>query len=172
MTTPSGSRTSQVALGGILTALSSLILYFASLSPSGRLGLAAVAGLCPVFAVLRGGRGSGYLVWGATSILALLLIPEKGIALSYLLLFGLYPVMKSQLECFKSRVLEWFCKIIFAVIGTAILRHLLLGLLMDTIPSWMVGHFVLVHLVGLLVFIAYDITLSRLISLMGRRTGR
>ncbi len=172
MATPFQSKTGRMALGGILTAISVVILYLAAIAPSGRMGVAAVAGLCPVFGVLLIGRSSGYLVWGASSVLALVLLPDKGIALCYLLLFGLYPVVKSKFEGFSSFIIQWLCKLLYGVMGVLLIRHLFLALLMSTIPDWISQNMVLFYPVGILVFIAYDIALSRLIALMQSRVMR
>ena len=97
------TKTWQVALGGVLAAGSLAVLWLACVVPSGQLGVTAVAGLFPVGAVLAAGRGAGLLCWAAASILGLLLLPDKGVALMYLVFLGLYPVVKSRLEQLKSR---------------------------------------------------------------------
>ena len=79
-----------VALGGVLTALSLVLLYLASVSPTGRLGLTAVAGVVPAAAVVSGGLGAGVLSYLAAGLLGLLLIPAKAAAILYLLFFGIW----------------------------------------------------------------------------------
>ena len=96
------SGAGRVAVGGILAAGSLAVLWLASVTPTGQLGVTAVAGLFPVGAVLAAGRTAGYLCWAAASILGLLLLPDKGAALMYLCFLGLYPVVKSRLESLKS----------------------------------------------------------------------
>ena len=100
------TKTWQVAQGGVLAAGSLAVLWLACVVPSGQLGVTAVAGLFPVGAVLAAGRGAGLLCWAAASILGLLLLPDKGVALMYLVFLGLYPVVKSRLEQLKSRTVE------------------------------------------------------------------
>ena len=74
------SGAGRVAVGGILAAGSLAVLWLASVTPTGQLGVTAVAGLFPVGAVLAAGRTAGYLCWAAASILGLLLLPDKGAA--------------------------------------------------------------------------------------------
>ena len=51
----SRGRSGRTALGGVLAAVSLALLWVAGMAPSGRLGLAALAGLGPVAAVLTAG---------------------------------------------------------------------------------------------------------------------
>ena len=75
----------KVALAALLAALSLVVLWGAELAPWGRMGLVAVAGLMPAAAVISAGPAAGGLCWGGTSVLALLLLPDKGCGLSALL---------------------------------------------------------------------------------------
>ena len=67
-----------MALVGVLAALSLALLLLASFSPSGRMGIAAVAGLVNAAAVISGGLHSGFLCWAEAGILGLILSPDKG----------------------------------------------------------------------------------------------
>ena len=92
------TKTGQIALCGLTAAGSLALLWMACAVPSGRIGLTAAAGLFPMAAVLEGGRKAGLLSWGASSLLGLILLPNKGLALLYGIFLGLYPVAKSYLE--------------------------------------------------------------------------
>ena len=105
------SKAGRTALGGVLAAGSLAVLWLACVTPTGRLGVAAAAGLFPIGAVLLAGRGAGFLCWAAASVLGLLILPDKGVALMYLCFMGLYPVVKSRLEQCASRPLEWVGKL-------------------------------------------------------------
>ena len=105
------SKAGRTALGGVLAAGSLAVLWLACIAPTGRLGVTAAAGLFPIGAVLLAGRGAGLLCWAAASVLGLLILPDKGVALMYLCFMGLYPVVKSRLEQCASRPLEWVGKL-------------------------------------------------------------
>lgn len=177
MTPQFQSRTGRVALGGLLTAASVTLLYVAAIAPSGRIGLTALAGLCPMLAVVFSRASLGYLVWGATSLLGLILIPEKGVALGYLVIFGLYPIVKYQLEERFSAGLRWVCKLAYGGMGIILLQRFLLHLMMQEIPHWISERSIPLFVLGLGIFLVYDIGLSRLIRLAvarmgGRETGK
>ena len=158
------TKTWQVALGGVLAAGSLAVLWLACVVPSGQLGVTAAAGLFPVGAVLAAGRGAGLLCWAAASILGLLLLPDKGVALMYLVFLGLYPVVKSRLEQLKSRPAEWAGKLICLNAAPSVLWFAFRGLFLPALPEWMSAQVWVLYAAGNVIFILYDIALSRLIG--------
>lgn len=157
-------RTRRGALAAILAALSLVILYLASLAPSGRMGVVALAGLVPAAAVVSAGWTAGALCYAAAGILGLLLLPDKGLALLYLIFFGLYPLIKSPLEGRKSRVLEWAGKLAFFNLALALFWFVLGEVFVPLLPQLLRESAWLVFPVGNLVFLTYDYGFSRLIS--------
>jgi hypothetical protein len=152
-----------------LAAGSLALLWVACLVPSGWVGLTALAGLFPVVGVLAAGRGAGYLCWAASGLLGLILLPDKGVAVLYLLFFGLYPVVKSRLESFRRRSWEWGGKLIFFNAVLTLVWFLLREMFLPDPPLWMTEHISLLYLAGNLVFVIYDIGLSKLIALIQHR---
>ena len=102
-----------IALTGLLSAVCLVLLFAASVAPSGWTGLTAVAGLAVAVAVSASGYLSGVLCYLVSGILGLLLVPGKHAAVLFLCLFGLYPLLKNLLERLKSRVLEILLKLAF-----------------------------------------------------------
>ena len=139
------------------------------MAPSGRLGLSALAGLGPVVAVLTAGRGAGYLCWAASGVLGLLLTPDKGAAALYLVFFGLYPVVKARLESMDRRWAEWALKLVYFNGVLTLFWFLFRQLLFPTLPAWLGGGLPVLYGLGNLVFVLYDVGLSRLIALLLRR---
>ena len=163
------TKTGLVALSGVLAAASLAVLWLACVTPSGQAGVTAAAGLFPVGAVLSAGGGAGLLCWGAASILGLLLLPDKGVALMYLVFFGLYPVVKSRLEQLKSRPAEWAGKLVFFNAALSLLWFAFQGLLLPNLPEWLTGQVWMLYGAGNLIFILYDVALSRLIGGLSAR---
>ena len=146
------------------------LLWLACAAPSGRIGLTAAAGLFPVAATLYAGRRAGYLCWAAASLLGLLLLPDKGIALLFAAFLGLYPVVKGRLETLERRTVEWGLKLSWFELTLTLFWFVLEDLL--GAPEWLGGSALLVYGLGSVVFVAYDIGLSRLISLLRVRLSR
>ena len=154
--------TRRTALGGVLAAGSLAVMWLACFFPTGKLGLTAA------------GRPAGLLCWAAASVLGLLLLPDKGVALMYLCFLGLYPTVKSRMENVKSRVVEWVGKIAFLNLALSICWFVFRSLFLPALPQWIGEKTWLVYLVGNVVFLIYDIGLSRLIGavMVRLRPGR
>lgn len=162
------SSASRVALGGVLAALSLLLLYLAAMMPSGRIGMVAIAGLVPAAAVVSGGLFTGFLSYGATVVLAFLLLPDKSCALLYAIFFGLYPMVKSLIERLRKLPLELLLKLVFFNVVLAILLFGFSAFLFPMLPEFL--HNTLpVFLVGNVVFLIYDYGFSKLITYYASR---
>jgi len=164
------SKTGRVALVGVLSACSVVVLFIACISPSGKLGLAAAAGLFPMFSVLAIGRAAGCLCWVVSGFLGLLLLPDKNLAMLYLLFLGLYPVLKSRIEAFHNLPLELLCKLIFFNLVFALFFMGLFDILSLPLPQWLANRAWLAYLIGDGVFLVYDIGLSKLIARVSKQT--
>lgn len=157
------NKTQNVALGGILTALSIVLLYLASILPAAKIGLCASAGVIPSIAVCRNGIRTGTLIYIASAILAFLVVPDKTIAFFYAAFFGLYTLIKFFIESIRRLSLEWVLKLLFFNCIAAALYFFgreLLGIF----PSRLSGSAVIFLMTGNVAFIAYDIAFSKLIG--------
>ena len=93
-----------LAYSALGAALGSVLLYLASVLPSGRLTVVCVASVCVVvIACLFGWRwGSGCFV--VTAVISLLILPSKAMAILYTAFFGYYPLVFLLTERMKSRM--------------------------------------------------------------------
>ena len=160
------SHSGRTALGGVMAAGSLLFLWLASITPTGRLGLTAVAGLFPMAAVLIAGRAAGYLCWAASGLLGFFLLPDKGAALLYLAFLGLYPIVKSRIESLRRLPVEWVLKLVFFDLALTLFWFFLRGMFLPNPPVWLEDNIFLLYLLGNVVFILYDVGLSRLIAML------
>ena len=160
------------ALGGVMSAGSVVLLWLACVAPSGRLGLTAAAGLFPMAAAMYAGRVAGYLCWAAAALLGLLMLPDKGVALLFAAFLGLYPVVKGRIETIGRLSVEWGLKLSWFELTLTLFWFVLQELLLPQAPDWLADNAVLLYLGGSLVFIIYDIGLSRLITLLRIRLNR
>ena len=156
-------RTKQIAVCAVLSALSLVLLYLASLLPTSRLALVAVAGLLPALAVMAYGVGWGFSTFLVTAALALLILPTKDAAVVYCLFFGHYPVVKSLIERLNRFWLEWVLKLLWANLLILVCWLLFRAILFHMISMQSVATLVL-FLAGNVAFIVYDICFSGLIK--------
>ena len=162
-------RSGQIALGGVLAAGALVMLWLACVAPSGQLGLTAVGGLFPMAAAVAAGRAAGYLCWGAAGLLGLILLPDKGVALLYLIFLGLYPVVKGAVESLRRIPLEWALKLAFFNLALTLCWLLFRELFLPALPDWMTDSLPVLYGVGNVIFVIYDIGLSRLVGLLRTR---
>lgn len=167
-----GKQALRTALGGVLAAGSLAVLWLACVAPSGRLGLTAAAGLFPLAATLYAGRTAGYLCWAAGSVLGLIMLPDKGIAVSFLAFLGIYPVVKGRIESLRRLWVEWGLKLSYFNMTITLLWAVFQALFLPEGPSWLVDDALMFYAAGDLVFVCYDIGLSRLIAWMSARLRR
>ena len=161
-------KVSRVALGGVLAALSLVLLYLSALAPTGRIGIVAVAGLVPAVGVVSGGLGTGFLCYGAAGILGLILVPDKGCALLYAAFFGLYPMVKSAVERLRKLPLELLLKLVFFDLVLTVFLFGLSGLLFPLLPELLQRPLPL-YLAGNAACLIYDYGFSKLITCYAAR---
>lgn len=161
----------KVAYPAILGALALVLVYIASIAPTGNWGIVAVAGLLPAAAVISVGLKAGFLCWAGVSILAFLLIPEKFCVLLFGALFGLYPMVKSLIERLRRLPLEYLLKLIFFNAALTVLYQVMRAAVLQSLPEALSTVWLL-YLVGNVVFLIYDFGFSKLIAVYIARIQR
>ena len=167
----SSTKAKRVALSAVLAACSLVLLYLASYLPSGKMGMAAAAGLFPAAAVVSCGFGAGFLCYVGTAILGMLLVSDKAVALLYLLFFGLYPMIKGFIERMNRLVPELILKLLIFNGYAVILFRVFGSLFMAMGPGKDLPSLVLL-LLGNVVFLLYDYGFSKIITFYLLRVDR
>lgn len=91
-------KSKKTALCALLVSVSVILMLLGSVSGVLDMTTAAVAAFVVIFCVIEFGLGYGFAVYGATSLLSVLLLPEKTAAWCYLLFFGLHVLLIPILE--------------------------------------------------------------------------
>jgi len=157
------TKTRALALTALSVAGAVVVLYMGTFLPTMRLSMAAVAALFVAVCVMEGGLRYGIFCFAATAILGLLIVPDRSLALLYLTFFGAYPLVKSIAERQKSNVIAWVVKLAVFLVVLTLYMTLLRALILDGIldEGWALP---VVYGGGLIVFIVYDIGMSKLIG--------
>lgn len=147
----------------MLSALGVILLYVGSVIQVADLSMAVLASLLCVFAVIEYGKSAPWLVFGVTSVLSLVLLPQKTPAVVYTLFFGFYPILKERFEKFDRVRCIVFKELVFnAALIVILLAMKFLFLEFTDIPF-------MLYLIAIVlceaVFLVYDFALTRLISL-------
>ncbi len=104
--------TKSVALSGMMCALCFVVMYLAAVTEVLDLSGMVLCSMIVIVAVIEIGRYYPWLIWAVTSVLCMLLIPKKDIALEFVMFGGIYPMLKAYFERFPT-VLSWVLKILF-----------------------------------------------------------
>ena len=161
---PKKTNTRQLTVCAMLVALGVVLLWIGSVLEVAELSMAVIASLLCIFAVIEYGGTAPWLVFAATSVLSLLLLPNKGVALTYAVFFGYYPILKEKLEK-RPRVIAWVLKELIFHAALVVLFIAWKLLFLPTVSALTPTLLVLLLLLCEVVFILYDIALTRLISL-------
>lgn len=162
----------KVAYPAVLGALAVILVYLASLAPTGRWGIVALAGLLPAAAVVSVGLKAGFLCWAGASLLVLLLVPDKFCALLFTVLFGLYPMVKSMAEKPRKRFVEYLVKLgFFNMVFTGLYLGMM-GALLASLPGPLGGSLWALYPAANIVFVLYDYGFSKLIAVYIGRVQR
>ena len=116
----------KAALCGMMAALSVVILCLGGMIPLATFACPMLAMLCLIPVVCEYGAGTAMLLYGAASILALLLGPDKEIALLYVFL-GWYPGVRPRLVVIP-RPVRWAVKCALFTLAVVAMYALVLHL--------------------------------------------
>lgn len=165
-------QTKKLTLSAILTALGAAVMIIGSVVEVMDLTVCAFASLIMVFVYLEIGSPYTYLVWICTSLCSALMFPGSIVWVEYLLVFGIYPILKAYIE----RLPRWSWLIVkllyvnatfWAIFGVV---ELLLGL-----PFFEDGALIMKAVTYLLVnvaFIAYDAFITVMVKFYYDRLRR
>lgn len=164
-----GKQIRSLTLCSVLAALGVVMLYLGSLIEVMDLTTVFLASFLVVVVILELKAPWHFLLWAVTSLLSLLLLPNKFCAFEYAIFGGLYPILKFYYEkC--SRTLANVLKILsFNVLFfVAVLVFIyLFGLEEVTLPvigtATPVMYVAVMAVLANVVFVLYDILLTRFI---------
>lgn len=163
----------KLTAGALLSALGVSLLALGALFETLDLTMAALASFTCVFAVIEFGGGYPWLIYAVTGILSIVLMPYSMAGWFYLLFFGYYPILKDKLERLRKPI-SWIFKIL--VFNTSLficavaVDFIFLGMKVSVFEamSYMLGDLgkfaALIYVMLNLVFVIYDIALTRLIG--------
>lgn len=91
-------KSMQISLCGLLAAIMIVVMLLGSIVPFASILCPALAGLFMVPVIRECGSRLSFILFLGVSMLSLLLIPDKEIALLFTFLFGLYPLLRLYMD--------------------------------------------------------------------------
>jgi hypothetical protein len=162
-------KASQIASGGVFSALCLVLMLMSGILPFSMLALPALAGAMLIPVVVETGARTAVMVYVSVSVLSALIIADKLAAVHFICFLGYYPVLKSKFERIRPRPLEYALKLgLFNL--TAVLMYTLVVYALqvgDALERFgLLGQYGAFVLLGFLnaVFIVYDLGLTRCAS--------
>lgn len=158
-------NTKRLALCAMFSALSVVLLYLGSLIEILDISMAVTASLTCIIAVIEYGKSAPWAIYGVTSVLSIILLPNKTPAVLYAAFFGFYPILKEKFEKL-SKPVSWILKevvfnICLVIMTVAVYFISTSGgdILSKSLPL-----LAATAILAEVVFVLYDIALTRVIS--------
>ena len=160
----------KIALGGMLGALTLVILMLGGMIPIATFCAPALGGIVILIAAAECGLRLGWTLYLAVSILALVLVPDKELAMMFICLMGYYPLLKARLEKIRSRLLRGTAKTLvfngsIAAAYALLLTVFPLPALKQEMNAMSKGFTALLIVLGNVTFWVYDLALVRVLQL-------
>ncbi len=157
----------KVAFAGVICALS-LVFMLLTVIPVMEISLPVIAGIILIVLVIELDIKWGFLGYIAVALLSMLLAPSFESRILFAVFFGYYPTLKALIERIRFSVLGWIIKFVLFNIAIGGAYYLLLRLttMLDPNDFTVFGMYLpgVILLFGNIVFVLYDIALTRVIS--------
>ena len=121
-------KAKDIALGGILVALTTIVLYATSILPISTLAILTIASALIPVCIIRSNIQTSIFVYISSSLIAFFLVPIN-ISFLYFVFFGVYGIIKYFIERIRKEKLEIVLKVVFFniafIIGFMIMQNVL-----------------------------------------------
>lgn len=161
------SSASNVTKGGLLVALTLVILYAANFITFNTLFLLGLTSALIPLAIIISDVPTSIMVYGASAILSYVLIPDKTLWLLYTVVFGPYGVVKLFIERRRNTVLEIILKLVYFNLVIAATFFLYKSFFMPNVE--LEYSIALVILVGNVAFFIFDYVLTVFVNSIRNR---
>lgn len=158
-------KSTQVAIGGLSAAICLLLMFMTGLIPLSSYILPAMAGIVLIGVGQESGVKTAILVYVVTSLLGLMIVPDREAILLFIMLLGYYPILRPHLQRLP-RIISWFLKLL--LLNTVVLVFYLLMkyvfAIPDMIDSVKFGAVLFLLLVNF-TFLMYDFLITQVLIL-------
>jgi len=163
-------KSTQIALGGMFSALSLVLMFMTGMIPFATYAMPAMAGAMLIPVMVENGRKAALMVYVTVGLLSVFVVPDREAALMFIAFFGYYPVLKISLDGIRAAFARRLLKIgLFNVmiVGAYLVALFVLGLPNMAVDMGDLGKYsALVMLaLGNVVFLIYDFALARYVRL-------
>ena len=162
-------KSTQVAIGGLASALCLLMMFMTGLIPFSTYCFPSMAGIVLIAVAEENGNKTAFMVFVVTSFLALLIVPDREAVMLFIMLMGYYPMLKPVLErlprlfALAAKLLLFNC----VVVAYYYVMLFVFGI-PDMLEGWGdFGRYTIVVILGLVnfTFLMYDFLLTQMLRI-------
>ncbi len=166
-------KSAKTALGGIIAALSVVLMLLSSVIPFMEYALPAMAGALMIIMVVEVGKGWAAAAYFSVSFLSLILLANKEAAMMYVAFFGWYPILKPVIESkIKQKTLQWVLKFLSfnaALVSAYFILISVFGLKLEDLTEHGTPGLIALLAAGNVMFVVYDIFITRIVYIYQTR---
>ena len=164
------SKSWAMAYCGIVAALCVALMLLGAVIPIAMFIAPAVAGFLIVTVCVECGLQMALTAYAAVSLLALLFVPDKEVALIFTVLLGYYPLVKPKFERIRPALLRGVCKLLLcngAVLAMYGLIYLLvpMGSISQELRTTAMAATLVTLAMGNVAFLLYDRALHNMLMM-------
>lgn len=161
------NKSTNIARGGLFTALGVLFLYFSTIIPTSKLYVLGLASCIIPMSIMMTNIKNGFIIYAATSLLSLLIVGFKGNVIAYILFFGLYGFIKFYVERLRNTPLEIVLKLLFFNLSLGVI-YMLSKLFFQNLINLNISLYLALFMAQF-IFIVFDYVLTLFIDYVNRR---
>ena len=154
----------RIAFGGIITALSVLIMFVSGVIPATEYAFPLFAGVLLIPVAEEIGSKWAWMVFATVSVLSLILVPKPDPTVTYITLLGYYPLIKGKIERINKKWIAYIIKFLLFNVATAasmLLLAFVFSVPMDDLNAYGKYTIVIFLAIANFFFIVYDICLNK-----------
>ena len=140
-----GRKSWAMAYCGMAAALSIAFMLLGAVIPILMYIAPAIASFLVATVCVECGKTLAWTAYGAVSLLSLLFVPDKEVALTFVFLLGYYPLVKPKFEHIRPALLRGLCKLLLCNGGILLMYGLVLLLIPGGALAFFTGAMMLVR---------------------------
>lgn len=150
----SSLNTKRLSVSGILISLTVIVLIVENILPVNKLSLFALSSFFVAIIITEFGINFGWVFYFSSSLLAIIVVPNKIGLVPYLLFFGIYGIVKFYIEKLNKMPIEYLLKLVifnaYMIFSLLIIKKFFFDNIKINLPLW------LLIFVTEIAFIIYD----------------
>lgn len=165
-------QSTKVALCGIISSVSVVLMFMTGLVPFLTYTLPAVSGALLAIIVIEINKKWATGAYIAISLLSLLIVADKEAAMFFVAFFGYYPIIKEVIENKLPKILEWVVKLLLFNVATVAAYAVIIyvfGIPFDELEEYGKYSVLILLAMGNVIFVLYDYCMTSLITLYYQR---